>query len=60
MSRYFYLVCCLLLIGLYGWVEATGRTVGTSRRQQLPADARQAPGGYRAFHFWHGGFRGGK
>ncbi|MBL8151180.1 MAG: hypothetical protein JNN15_14735 [Blastocatellia bacterium] len=42
------------LAGFFGW------EVGTAKREVIPADVRQAPGGYRSFHFWHSGYRGGK
>jgi hypothetical protein len=47
----------LLLYGLAAW---SGWELSTSQRQVLPADVRNAPGGYRSFHFWHSGYRGGK
>ena len=31
-----------------------------AERQIVPADVRHSPGGYRSFHFWHSGYRGGK
>ena len=37
-----------------------GWEIGNPERQTLPADVRNAPGGYRSFHFWHSGYRGGK
>jgi hypothetical protein len=43
-----------LAAGLLGW--------GSAQEQQstLPASVRHAPGGYRAYHFWHSGYQGGK
>lgn len=38
-----------------GWVPRTG-----SERATVPAGIRSSPGGYRAFHFWHSGYQGGK
>jgi len=32
----------------------------SSERNSVPPSARSSPGGYRSFHFWHGGFHGGK
>ena len=26
----------------------------------MPSEVRQSPGGFRGFHFWHSGYRGGK
>ncbi len=47
----------LLLYGVAAW---SGWELSTSSRQVLPADVRNSPGGYRSFHFWHSGYRGGK
>jgi hypothetical protein len=47
----------LLLYGVAAW---SGWELSTSQRQVLPADVRNSPGGYRSFHFWHSGYRGGK
>ena len=44
----------------YGAASAFGWEFGNPERQKLPADVRQSPGGYRSFHFWHSGYRGGK
>jgi hypothetical protein len=55
-----YLVIGLIIVGLYGLVALTGREFGDPQRQVVPADVRQSPGGYRSFHFWHIGYRGGK
>jgi hypothetical protein len=43
-----------LVAGLVGWVPSQ------TRRARVPSSVRQAPGGYRTFHFWHSGFQGGK
>ena len=32
----------------------------TSEHDSIPAGVRSSPGGYRAFHFWHSGYQGGK
>jgi hypothetical protein len=40
--------------GLLGW------EVQDSTRQQAPGSARQSPGGFRSYHFWHSGYHGGK
>jgi hypothetical protein len=44
---------------MYLWAF-TGKEFGDPERQRVPADVRQSPGGYRSFHFWHSGYRGGK
>ena len=55
-----YLVVGLGILALYLFTAWMGIEFGTSRRQVLPADVRNSPGGYRSFHFWHSGYRGGK
>ncbi len=55
-----YLVLGVGLLLLY-WASAwAGWELSLAPRQQLPADVRNSPGGYRSFHFWHSGYRGGK
>ena len=49
-----------LLILVYAYGAFTGRELGNPAREQIPVDVRQAPGGYRSFHFWHSGYHGGK
>jgi hypothetical protein len=44
----------------YGYVAVTGWEPTAVERDQLPGDVRASPGGYRAFHFWHSGYHGGK
>ena len=60
MLSKFYLVIGILIIALYGIVALTGREFDDPERQKMPADVRQSPGGYRSFHMWHSGYRGGK
>ena len=49
---------------LAAWVssDALGWPLGRtqSERDIVPAGVRSSPGGYRAFHFWHSGYQGGK
>jgi hypothetical protein len=40
--------------GVFGWSFAD------EDRDVVPASVRQAPGGYRTYHFWHSGYQGGK
>ncbi len=60
MLSKFYLAAGILIIVLYGVVAFTGKEFGDPRRQIVPEDARKSPGGYRSFHYWHSGYRGGK
>ena len=55
-----YLIIGIIIISAYGLVAFTGKEFGDPERQRVPADVRQSPGGYRSFHFWHSGYRGGK
>ena len=55
-----YLVIGIAIIALYTVVAFTGREFGDPEKQKMPADVRQSPGGYRSFHVWHSGYRGGK
>ena len=54
------LVLGALAIAAYAAVAFTGTEFGDPERDQVPADVRQSPGGYRSFHFWHSGYHGGK
>ena len=60
MLKTIYLVSSALIVLLYGVASFQGWEIGTPRRQVVPADVRNTPGGYRSFHFWHTGFHGGK
>jgi hypothetical protein len=60
MLTKFYLIIGILIILGYALVTVTGQEFGDPQRQVVPADVRQSPGGYRSFHFWHFGYRGGK
>jgi hypothetical protein len=55
-----YLLLGTLLVCSYGVSSFTGWEWTSARRQYIPAGVRQQPGGYRSFHFWHSGYRGGK
>jgi hypothetical protein len=48
------------LLLLYGAAAWAGWELSLAPRQQLPPGVRNSPGGYRSFHFWHSGYRGGK
>ena len=43
-----------LLAGFLGW------ELGNTKGDRAPGSARQSPGGYRSYHFWHSGYHGGK
>ena len=49
-----------LLLLVYAGVAFMGHEFGDAERERVPPDVRQSPGGYRSFHFWHSGYRGGK
>jgi hypothetical protein len=55
-----YLIVGIIIVAAYALVAFTGKEFGDPERQRVPADVRQSPGGYRSFHFWHSGYRGGK
>ncbi|MBK9071893.1 MAG: hypothetical protein IPL79_12960 [Myxococcales bacterium] len=45
---------------VYGGATLLGKDFKNTQRQVVPASVRNAPGGYRSFHFWHSGYSGGK
>jgi hypothetical protein len=55
-----YLALGIFILAAYAVVALAGIEFGDPQRQVIPADVRQSPGGYRSFHFWHAGYRGGK
>jgi hypothetical protein len=59
LTRFYVALAAALTIGYVG-TSLMGWEWGSSRRQIMPASARQSPGGYRSFHFWHSGYQGGK
>jgi len=60
MLRKLYLALGCGLLVLYGMASAFGWEMGGEPPQKVPPDVRSSPGGYRSFHFWHSGYRGGK
>lgn len=58
-NKFFLGLAALAILG-YGGIALTGTEFGDTERDFVPADVRQAPGGYRSFHFWHSGYQGGK
>lgn len=47
-------------VGGYAFTAITGWQPAQPQRDEVPASVRSSPGGYRSFHFWHSGYRGGK
>lgn len=45
---------------LYGAAVQQGWDLPSAHHELVPPSVRSSPGGYRSFHFWHSGFRGGK
>lgn len=52
------------LVGVAGaaivGLSLLGRDGSYATREHVPSSVRASPGGYRAFHFWHSGYSGGK
>ena len=55
-----YLVLGIIIIAGYAAIALSGKEFGDPERQKVPADVRQSPGGYRSYHVWYSGYRGGK
>jgi hypothetical protein len=55
-----YLTFGVVTLLLYAGIALSGYEFGNPDREFVPADVRHSPGGYRSFHFWHSGYRGGK
>jgi hypothetical protein len=60
MLHRIYIATGIGILGFYSLSAFNGWEFATPPRENLPADVRSSPGGYRAFHFWHSGYRGGK
>jgi hypothetical protein len=45
----------LSLLGVYAFASWRGWELGGGKRGFIPANVRQAPGGYRSYTFWRGG-----
>ncbi|MGE0870287.1 MAG: hypothetical protein AB7P03_17105 [Kofleriaceae bacterium] len=54
------LVFCVVLVGGYSAMAYTQHELPEIEREEIPASVRSSPGGYRSYHFWHGGYHGGK
>ena len=59
LTRFYVALGAALIVGQVG-ASLMGWEFGNPQQQVIPAGARQSPGGYRSFHFWHGGYQGGK
>ncbi len=55
-----YLIVGLALVVGWGASATLGFEGSSGKVTRLPPDVRTSPGGYRSFHFWHAGYRGGK
>ncbi len=53
--RRLYLLFGFATLALYGSASWSGWELFAARRGFVPADVRQAPGGYRSYGFWRGG-----
>ena len=61
MFRYIYIGVCVIGLGFCAGHSLMGyEYFSKERRTTLSESARQSPGGYRSFYFWHTGYRGGK
>lgn len=59
IAKIYAVIGSALLAGFIG-MSASGWEPAAAEQKVLPPSVRQSPGGYRSFHFWHSGFRGGK
>lgn len=56
-----YKVFALLLVAGYAVAGVRGyEPGGDGDRQEIPQNVRQSSAGWRSFHFWHAGIKGGK
>ena len=60
MLTKFYAGLALVSMLGFGVSASRGWEIDQGERHVMTADVRHSPGGYRSFHFWHSGFRGGK
>ena len=57
---WFYRLWVIALLALFGYSSAMGWRWSSGPQELVPPSVRSSPGGYRSYHFWHSGFRGGK
>jgi hypothetical protein len=50
-----YTVYAAVLVALWAASAWKGWDFPVTRKGFIPADVRQAPGGYRSFNYWRGG-----
>jgi hypothetical protein len=50
-----YGIFAALVVGLFGLSAWRGWQLVGSTRGFVPQSVREAPGGYRSFHYWRGG-----
>jgi hypothetical protein len=48
------------VIGMFFWSALSAWEPARSERGFIPSSVRSSPGGYRSYHYVHGGFHGGK
>ena len=49
-----------MVLLFYLAAAVTGKEIFGTPRRYVPDNVRQTNGGYRSFHYWHSGYRGGK
>jgi hypothetical protein len=59
LAKFYTALGTALVLG-YIIFEVGGYSFADETIERIPADVRQGPGGYRSFHFWHSGYKGGK
>lgn len=60
MSR-LYKVFAILLVAGYAFAGLKGyEPGGGGDKREIPQNVRQSSAGWRSFHFWHAGIKGGK
>ena len=60
MLKRIYVILGSLVVASFAAAGFAGWEFPSGTRQVLPANVRNAPGGYRSYHFWHSGLHGGK
>lgn len=56
-----YRLFAVLLVAGYAYAGLKGYEPGGGvDKQEIPQNVRQSSAGWRSFHFWHAGIRGGK